>query len=245
MRKEPQIFTGIQKQDEPVPADILDALSSKGTMKSITEKFRRYSRFVEAAYEGNMGAEEVMKFYMNAPDDKVEEFERAVKVEDNDRAWDIVQNFMGVNLVGIGSDQLTEGEVKFQGILKTTPIEVMGELQKLAQGLQETNKEAVLLPEEKWHVTLIHQSILKPFRKELKSMELPPAPAVQIIPKVEERPPDGEKRSWVVWLENQEEMRGYVNQLMQQLGGQPNPEPDRRFHVSLANLTGNPGDSVR
>ncbi len=142
---------------------------------------------------------------------------------------------------------LNEGEVKFQGILKTTPVEVMGELQKLAQGLQETNKEAVLLPEEKWHVTLIHQSILKPFRKELKSMELPPAPPVQIIPEVEERPPEGDKRSWVVWLDDksQKEMKAYVNQLMEALGGQPDPEPERRFHISLANLTGQPGDSVR
>ena len=81
-------------------------------------------------------------------------------------------------------------------------------------------------------------------RKELKSMEFPPAPAAKLIPEVEERS-DGEKRSWVVWLENQEEMKGYVNQLMQQLGGQSDPEPDRRFHVSLANLTGKPGDSVR
>jgi len=136
---------------------------------------------------------------------------------------------------------LSEGEVKFSGILKTTPTEVLGQLQKLSQGLPE---EAVLLPEERWHVTLIHQSILKPFKKELKLMEFPPAPAAVIIPEVEERN-DGEKRSWVVWLENQEEMQEYVNQLMEQLGGQPNPEPERRFHISLANLTGKPGDSVR
>jgi hypothetical protein len=148
---------------------------------------------------------------------------------------------LGVNLVGIGGEHLTEGEVVFSGILKTMPTEVMGELQKLSQSLPEG---AVLLPEDKWHVTLIHQSVLKPYRKELKSMEFPPAPAAKLIPEVEERS-DGEKRSWVVWLENQEEMKGYVNQLMQQLGGQPDPEPDRRFHVSLANLTGKPGDSVR
>ena len=136
---------------------------------------------------------------------------------------------------------LNEGEVKFSGILKAMPVEVMDKLQELAKGLPE---EAVLLPEDKWHITLIHQSILKPFREELKLMEFPDAPAAKLIPEVEERS-DGEKRSWVVWLENQEEMRAYVNQLMEQLGGQPDPEPERRFHVSLANLTGKPGDSVR
>ena len=39
-------------------------------------------------------------------------------------------------------------------------------------------------------------------------------------------------------------MRSYVNQVMEMVGGEPNPEPNRRFHITLANLTGNPGDSV-
>ena len=41
-------------------------------------------------------------------------------------------------------------------------------------------------------------------------------------------------------------MRDYVGQLMELLGNEnTNPEPDRVFHISLANLTGNPHDSVR
>jgi len=74
-------------------------------MKLILEKFRRYQRFAEAAYEGNVGAEEVMKFYMNAPDDKVAEFEQAVDADENDKAWDIVQGYLGVDLVGLGTNQ--------------------------------------------------------------------------------------------------------------------------------------------
>ena len=31
---------------------------------------------------------------------------------------------------------------------------------------------------------------------------------------------------------------------MEGLGQPPNPEPDREFHISLANLTGKPGDSI-
>jgi len=143
---------------------------------------------------------------------------------------------------------LAEGEVKFQGILKTTPTEVMEQLRKLVQDLPD---DAVSLPEDKWHVTLIHQSILKPYRKQLKSMqkagELPPAPEAVIdedrgvVMRSDEK---NGRKSWVVYLKNQEEMQEYVNQLMQQLGGQPNPEK-REFHISLANLTGNPFDSVR
>ena len=74
-------------------------------MKLILEKFRRYHRFVEASYEGNLGMEEVMKFYMNAPEEKVQEFEQAVDKDENDRAWDIVQGYLGVDLVGLGTNQ--------------------------------------------------------------------------------------------------------------------------------------------
>jgi len=74
-------------------------------MKLILEKFRRYQRFVEASYEGNLGMEEVMRFYMDAPPEKVQEFEQAVDADENDKAWDIVQGYLGVDLVGLGTNQ--------------------------------------------------------------------------------------------------------------------------------------------
>jgi len=41
-------------------------------------------------------------------------------------------------------------------------------------------------------------------------------------------------------------MRAYVRSVMELLGSNnTNPEPERVFHVSVANLTGNPHDSVR
>ena len=147
---------------------------------------------------------------------------------------------------------MAEGEVKLQGILKTTPTEVMEQLRKLVQDLPE---EAVSLPEDKWHVTLIHQSILKPYRKKLKSMQkagelaafLGDAPAAVIDEKrgvVMRSDEEKGRKSWVVYLKNQDAMQKYVNGLMEKLGGKPKPE-DREFHISLANLTGNPSDSVR
>ena len=142
--------------------------------------------------------------------------------------------------------ELLVEEVKFSGILKVMPdVNVIASVLILADQLP---PEAVMLPEDKFHVTLIHQSILKPYRKELKSMKLPPAPIARLIPEVEERPPEGDKRSWVVWLDDdsQREMKEYVQEVMQLLGAPAgDPEPDRRFHISIANLTGNPGDSVR
>ena len=51
---------------------------------------------------------------------------------------------------------------------------------------------------------------------------------------------------WAVRLTNQEEMREYVKNIMKMLGSpNTNPEPERVFHITLGNLTGNPHDSVR
>ena len=138
---------------------------------------------------------------------------------------------------------LRESDVKYSGILKLQPNDsVISELEALQPMLPE---EAVRLSPKDFHVTLVHQSILKPFEKEIKNIELPPAPSIILDDKVFERPAPG-KKSWAVRLQNQDEMRDYVGQVMELLGSlNTNPEPERRFHVSLANLTGNPGDSVR
>jgi len=172
---------------------------------------------------------------------------------------------------------LAEELVKFSGILKLMPgPEAISEIETAIANLPEKieipqnwdEKElpagvdfwtdengtrflrVVPLPEDKWHVTLAHQSVLKPYRKQLKRIdkagEMPSGPQVILLPEVEEREDDELRRkSWVVWLENQDEMRDYVNQIMEMVGGPLDPEPNRRFHISLANLTGNPGDSVR
>ena len=53
-------------------------------------------------------------------------------------------------------------EVKFQGILKLAPTpEVVAQAKDIMQTLP---PEAVPFPDERLHVTLAHQSVLKPFR---------------------------------------------------------------------------------
>lgn len=138
---------------------------------------------------------------------------------------------------------LLEQNVKFQGILKLKPSDnIVDELEAKQLLLPE---EAVQLEKDDLHVTLVHQSFLKPFRKQLKNIELPQAPEVVLDDDVFERKSPG-KKSWAIKLLNQEEMREYVKNIMEMLGSQnTNPEPERVFHVSLANLTGNPHDSVR
>lgn len=111
----------------------------------------------------------------------------------------------------------------------------------------------ILLPEEKWHVTLIHQSILKPYRKELKGMEFPQPPRLPAISECtfgirESGVGESYRRSFVLWFPDpyQQQLKAYVKICMLMLGVEEgDPEPERRFHISLANLTGKPKDSVR
>ena len=119
---------------------------------------------------------------------------------------------------------LNEEETAHKGILmiKINSSD-FAEVKALQSDLPE---DAVPLDQEDLHVTLLHQSTLKPFVDQLEKVDLPVAPRIK--------------------LKNQDEMKNYVQKVMELLGSQnTNPEPERVFHISLANLTGNPGDSVR
>jgi len=136
---------------------------------------------------------------------------------------------------------------KYTGILKLVPsTETLEELRLLSETLPEG---AMILSDDKLHATLVHQSHLKPYRSALKALsdagELPVPPKAVLKKEWDEKLNDDlGRRSWSVELINQDVMHGYVNEVMTMIGGQPNPEPERVFHISLANLTGNPGDSV-
>ena len=138
--------------------------------------------------------------------------------------------------------------VVFDGILK---LKLSDEQISFIEQL-ELPPGAVRLKKKYLHVTLINQSILKPLRAELKNRSKDYwsifAQANIIFAGNVEVRVDEElgRKSWVLWLENQDEMREYVKTIMDNLTGEGyDPEPERRYHVSVANLTGNPGDSVR
>jgi hypothetical protein len=138
---------------------------------------------------------------------------------------------------------LTE-EVKYSGILKLKPTPEIISQAKAA--MADLPPEAVRLPDKALHITLIHQNILKPYRKQLKAMALPPEPEVILAPGYEEKVDEAlGRKSWMAQVENQEDLREYVNEVMELLGAEVNPEPNRIFHITLANLTGNAGDSVK
>jgi len=135
-------------------------------------------------------------------------------------------------------------EVKFSGILKLKPNP---EIVAQAKAIMETlPPEAVPLPDKALHITLAHQNVLKKYRPLLKSLVLPPEPEVILSPEYEEKVDEAlGRKSWTVPVENQEDLRDYVNEVMALIEGPSDPEPDRVFHVTLANLTGDSGDSVR
>jgi 2'-5' RNA ligase len=141
--------------------------------------------------------------------------------------------------------QYLNEEVKFQEILKVLPeAETATKAKQLQEQVLEENPEMIPIPEDKLHITLIHQNILELYNEDLEQLQLPAFDKPIILEDVPAKRTAPGKESWVVWVENQEDLREYVSQVMGLVGGPPNPEPNRKFHISLANLTGNPRDSV-
>ena len=104
------------------------------------------------------------------------------------------------------------------------------------------NGEESLFPlaPDKLHVTLTSIKASKAFKDVLKS-SLPtdiPAPAVKLgdvtIANREATESAPAKTSFVVAVANQEELKAYVDQVYQSMGLE-NPEPDRYFHITIAN----------
>lgn len=151
----------------------------------------------------------------------------------------------------VDSDDIDDGQflntVSFSGILKLSASqEIAEQAKRLSERLPD---EAIMLGDDKLHVTLIHQSILKPYRKEIKRLfkedKFPQfSSSIQLEDELIEKT-DGDlgRKSWRLNVKSQVELQDYVNSVMELLGGDPNPE-NRIFHVTMANLTGNPGDSV-
>lgn len=141
---------------------------------------------------------------------------------------------------------LVESAVEYSGIIK---LKLNQDMVQRVIGLQSAieDSDAIALAEHRLHVTLVHQSFMKPHKERLKTMELPdgPEPILDEEKGVFIKEVAG-KKTWAIELKNQDEMKRYVVNLLELLGdSNTDPEPERVFHISLANLTGNPGDSVR
>lgn len=118
---------------------------------------------------------------------------------------------------------------------------------------EEPNGEVMTrLPKDKLHVTLTSIANFKnvPNKEEFELSNIP-IPSVKLgearfVYRGETRDDrgylPGGKTTYVVAVENQDELRDYVNELYESMG-LSNPEPNRFFHVTVANNAG--GDSFQ
>lgn len=134
--------------------------------------------------------------------------------------------------------------VEFSGILKLSPSNPPTDLQGSLSGYFE-ERGLKPLPVEKLHITLLNQAVLKPFAKDLKGKAFPEYDGSitygDIYSIIRE---DEGKESVFVVIEEQRELSDYISKTLSEMGIPAEPEPNRIYHISLGNKTGNPLDSV-
>lgn len=110
-----------------------------------------------------------------------------------------------------------------------------------------TNSKMYKLPNDKIHITLTSIKSFKPFKKEFdnyvlsKNIEIP---NIEIGECKFVHRPDDNKVTYVMSLKNQGDFRSFVDNVYRSLGIE-NPEPNRFYHITLANNEGgNPFKSI-
>jgi hypothetical protein len=114
------------------------------------------------------------------------------------------------------------------------------EANQIQHYLKDLPPEAKPLADDKMHITLMHQSFANDLPHDAK---FPEHPAILLGEKIFMIKRD-KRTSWIVLLAIQGEWRRYVKKVCYENGLSPDPEPYRVYHVSIANLTGSPFDSV-
>ena len=131
--------------------------------------------------------------------------------------------------VGKGTDLIFEA-----ALLLKVDDSVKSELKKLFE--EKGPKDLFPLMDDKLHITLTSIKSCKDNKAVLKS-NLPndiPTPNITLgVTTIAERPESG-KKSFVVGVANQDEVKKYVDEIYSKLGLE-NPEPDRYFHITIAN----------
>lgn len=154
------------------------------------------------------------------------------------------------------------GSLVLQGILSLHPNEqIKNQLIQMANKVKENNPDAVPLQPDKMHLTLAHQNVFKQKKDvvqnliklinsntletpEINTLKIPEIKLGEVVVKIGEGDQQGRK-TWAVKIENQEDFKNFVDGIKLKVGSEVSEPQERVFHFSLANLTGNPGDSVR
>lgn len=135
---------------------------------------------------------------------------------------------------------LTENyQPEVTGILKVNPESSF--LLDLQSKVLEKFPDLKPLPQDKLHITMLHQKLAKPLAK----LNMPPLQTeLSFNPENIYAVEREGKKSLFVLVNEQDALKAYMNNLGPSLGIELQIEPNRVYHVSLANLTGNPMDSV-
>jgi len=134
-------------------------------------------------------------------------------------------------------------KIKFDGILMLKDPS----FGKMSKRYTFPNRAVVLEPNVT-HITLIHQDILAPYKDILESgsFVFPEIPKIQFENKIWHRvDPKKGRETWALRVtpSTQKALEKFVDTIMRDLGIRT--RENRTFHISLANLTGNPRHSVR
>ena len=128
-------------------------------------------------------------------------------------------------------------EVKVESVLKyMLSSKDMGALSKMRDSVVTKNSD--MKPIKDLHITLASGPEWKKLRKRLFHNSLPD-PNFKLEFEKPKKVKFGGRVSWYTKVKQQKQLKDYVTDLIQ-----ANPDPKRIFHVSLANKTGNSGDSV-
>lgn len=104
-------------------------------------KFGQYCVICEAAYNGNIGIMELIKFYEKASPDVVKKVKALIAKRDSAAAWDIIQKTLGVKLHKSVNEENTQGDIGTRKLalhhLRFTP----GQLEDQKDPLEEFKKE--------------------------------------------------------------------------------------------------------
>jgi 5'(3')-deoxyribonucleotidase len=140
---------------------------------------------------------------------------------------------------------INEGELKVGvGFLLGLDDELKSKLELLEIPQEPNGEEMTKLPTDKFHVTLTSIKSFKPFKdvfagKDLSSIQIP---NVELGGGKFVYRPDAGKVTYVLAVTNQDELKKFVDDVFALVGAE-NPEPDRFFHVTVANNAG--GDSFK
>lgn len=128
-------------------------------------------------------------------------------------------------------------QLHFEGaLLLKLSKDTITEIKKREIPQDPKGSELFPLSEDKLHVTLASMKSCKPY-KSLLTTKLPQdiqAPEVKLGDFKFVYRPETNKTTWVASIENQSYFKDYVDKIWQAMGVE-NPEPDRFFHITVAN----------